>query len=78
MTEDERTTRRFGLGLVVGKFSPLHLGHEWLIQQAAKQCNRLLILSYANPEFDRCDALTRRRWFAARFPEHETLVIDAT
>jgi len=78
MTEDERTARRFGLGLVVGKFSPLHLGHEWLIQQAAKQCNRLLILSYANPEFDRCDALTRRRWFAARFPEHETLVIDAT
>ncbi len=64
------------LALVVGKFSPLHLGHEWLIQQAALQCNHLLILSYANPEFDRCDAANRRRWFAARFPQHETLVID--
>jgi HTH-type transcriptional repressor of NAD biosynthesis genes len=78
MTDDKNTERRFGSGLVVGKFSPLHLGHEWLIQQAAMQCNRLLIVSYANPEFDRCDAQTRRRWFAVRFPEHETLVIDAT
>jgi HTH-type transcriptional regulator, transcriptional repressor of NAD biosynthesis genes len=78
MIDDKNPERRFGLGLVVGKFSPLHLGHEWLIQQAAMQCNHLLILSYANPEFDRCDASTRRRWFAARFPEHETLVIDAT
>ena len=62
---------------MVGKFSPLHLGHEWLIQQAALQCNHLLILSYANPEFDRCNAVNRRRWFAARLPQHETLVIDS-
>jgi HTH-type transcriptional repressor of NAD biosynthesis genes len=65
------------LGLVVGKFSPMHLGHEWLIRQAALQCNHLLILSYANPEFDRCNAANRRRWFAARLPQHETLVIDS-
>jgi len=77
MTADKKTEKPFELGLVIGKFSPLHLGHEWLINQAALQCSHLLILSYANPEFSRCDVPTRRRWLAARFPEHETLVIDA-
>jgi HTH-type transcriptional repressor of NAD biosynthesis genes len=67
----------FDLGLVVGKFSPLHLGHEWLIEQAALQCNHSLILSYSNPEFERCNASNRRGWFAARLPRYETLVIDS-
>jgi HTH-type transcriptional repressor of NAD biosynthesis genes len=66
----------FDLGLVVGKFSPLHLGHEWLIEQAALQCNHLLILNYSNPEFELCNASNRQGWFAARLPRYETLVID--
>jgi HTH-type transcriptional repressor of NAD biosynthesis genes len=66
----------FSLGLVVGKFSPLHLGHEWLIDHAARQCDRLLILSYANPELGRCEAPQRQRWLTTRFPNHETIVID--
>jgi HTH-type transcriptional regulator, transcriptional repressor of NAD biosynthesis genes len=74
---DKTPVKPFDLGLVVGKFSPLHLGHEWLIEQAASQCNHLLILSYSNPEFDRCNAPNRRHWFAARLPLHETLVIDS-
>jgi NadR type nicotinamide-nucleotide adenylyltransferase len=69
-------THPFALGLVVGKFSPLHLGHEWLIDHAARQCDHLLILSYANPEFHRCDAPHRQRWLNLRFPHHETIVID--
>ena len=77
MNEGGKSGRPFGLGLIVGKFSPLHRGHEWLIDQAALQCDRLLILSYANPEFDRCGAAVRRLWLAKQFPEHETLVIDA-
>jgi HTH-type transcriptional regulator, transcriptional repressor of NAD biosynthesis genes len=68
--------RHFTLGLVVGKFSPLHLGHEWLIEQAALRCDRLIILSYANPEFKRCDAPQRRRWLCARCPDHESIVIE--
>jgi HTH-type transcriptional repressor of NAD biosynthesis genes len=66
-----------GLGLVVGKFAPLHLGHEWMIDQAAEQCDRLVILSYSNPEFDRCPSHTRRRWLGTRFPAHQIVVIDS-
>ncbi|MGM9489761.1 AAA family ATPase [Ideonella sp. YS5] len=67
---------RFRLGLVVGKLAPLHLGHEYLVAQAAAQCERLLILSYTKPEFDRCDVDSRRGWLADRFPDHESVVID--
>jgi HTH-type transcriptional regulator, transcriptional repressor of NAD biosynthesis genes len=69
--------RHFNLGLLVGKFAPLHSGHEWLIQHAAQCCERLLILSYNNPEFDRCDPDARRRWLHTRFPGHEVVVLDA-
>jgi len=67
---------RFRLGLVVGKFAPLHRGHEWLIEQAARQCERLLVLSYTRPEFPRCEPARRRHWLAQRFPQHECHVID--
>jgi HTH-type transcriptional regulator, transcriptional repressor of NAD biosynthesis genes len=41
---------RFTQGLVVGKFSPLHLGHEYLIARAAQDCQHLLVLGYSQPE----------------------------
>lgn len=66
----------FAIGLVVGKFAPLHLGHEWLIRHAAAQCERLLVLSYTKPEFDRCEVDRRRAWLTARCPGHDCLVID--
>lgn len=68
--------KRFALGLVVGKFAPLHRGHEWLVAQAAAQCERLLILSYSQPEFARCGVAARRPWMAARWPQHECLAIE--
>ena len=43
-------SKRFAHGLVVGKFAPLHLGHEWLIRQAQEQCEQLVLLSWAYPE----------------------------
>ncbi len=76
LSAERRSDYRFALGLVVGKFAPLHLGHEWLIKQASQQCDRLLILSYCNPEYARCSPAVRRRWLAARFPGHEAIVVD--
>ena len=66
----------YALGLVVGKFAPLHRGHEWLVAQAAARCERLLVVSYTKPEFARCGVEARRGWLAARFPEHECVVLD--
>ena len=68
--------KRYGLGLVVGKFAPLHAGHLHIIDEAAAQCERLLILSWCQPEPARCDAPARRRWLAMCRPQHQALVLD--
>ena len=69
-------TARFRTGLVVGKFSPLHLGHERLIGAAEAACERVVVLSYSLPEFPRCDADARERWLALRHPHVRAVVLD--
>jgi NadR type nicotinamide-nucleotide adenylyltransferase len=66
----------FHRGLVVGKFCPLHLGHELLIAQAQRQCGELLILSYAKPGFAGCETERRAFWLRQRFPGVASHVID--
>lgn len=63
-------------GLVVGKFCPLHKGHEALIEFARARCNRLMILSYAKPELPGCAPERREAWLAALFPDTDRLVLD--
>lgn len=74
-------TRNYRTGLVVGKFCPLHLGHEFLISQAARQCETVVVISYTKPEFDSAEFAgagpgRRERWLRARFPALEILVLD--
>jgi NadR type nicotinamide-nucleotide adenylyltransferase len=54
--------KKFRTGLVVGKFSPLHKGHDLVIQAAIKDCDEVIILSYSSPEFKRCEADQRKKW----------------
>lgn len=41
-------SRRFGHGLVLGKFYPFHAGHQLLIRTASAQCERLTVQVLAN------------------------------
>jgi NadR type nicotinamide-nucleotide adenylyltransferase len=59
---------RFRTGLVVGKFSPLHQGHEFVIRRALAECDEVLVLSYSNPEFLGCEAAKRSHWISQLFP----------
>lgn len=63
-------------GLVVGKFCPLHLGHELLIQRATDGCEELLVVSYTKPEFPGLEPVRRERWLRARFPQAHIVVLD--
>jgi NadR type nicotinamide-nucleotide adenylyltransferase len=69
-------SRRFARSLVVGKFSPLHRGHELLLRSALERSERVFCISYSLPERPRCAAEARRRWFAELFPEIEHLAVD--
>ncbi len=66
---------RFSCGLVVGKFAPLHSGHELLIQRAAGECSSLCIISWSVPEFPGCDAPRRAAWLAELFPAARRIVL---
>ncbi|MDP9939745.1 AAA family ATPase [Ectopseudomonas alcaliphila] len=68
-------SKRFSIGLVVGKFAPLHLGHEWLIRQAQEQCEQLVLLSWACPELPGCEPERRANWLQVRFPELRSWVV---
>ncbi|WP_312316038.1 AAA family ATPase [Stenotrophomonas sp.] len=67
---------RFNTGLVVGKFSPLHRGHQALIDHALSRCDRVLLLSWSKPELPGCDAVRREAWLEALYPQVERLVLD--
>ena len=67
---------RHRLGLVVGKFSPLHRGHEYLIAQALAACEQVAVVGYSQPEFPGCGRLQREAWVARRFPQVINLQVD--
>lgn len=66
----------FKTGLIVGKFCPLHKGHEYLIETALEACERLVIISYTKPEYLGCEVEKRRAWLAELYPETVRLVVD--
>ncbi|HRH04729.1 MAG TPA: AAA family ATPase, partial [Burkholderiaceae bacterium] len=66
---------KYSLGLVVGKFSPLHLGHCLLIQRAISQCERVVVLSYSVPEFPLCSTERRQRWLDSCFRSCINIVV---
>lgn len=68
--------RRFRAGLVVGKFSPLHRGHETVIQTAQAQCDQVFVISYSKPEFAGCGPAQRSAWFDMLFPQVKHLAVN--
>jgi HTH-type transcriptional regulator, transcriptional repressor of NAD biosynthesis genes len=64
----------FKTGLVVGKFAPLHKGHELVLQTAQSQCQRVLVLCYSNPDFSTMPSATRAGWIRALYPNLEVFV----
>lgn len=72
-----RSTTRFRFGLVVGKFSPLHKGHESLIRHALRLCENVGIISYSQPEFPGFEGPIRKKWLQDIFPEAQLLVLPA-
>lgn len=69
--------RRFQRGLVVGKFCPLHKGHEAVIRRALAECENVVVLSYTVPEFPGCEPEKRAAWLESLFPETTRIVLGA-
>ncbi len=61
-------------GLIVGKFCPLHKGHEYLIKHASASCDRLIIISYTSKNY--YPAYLREYWLKSIFPQAEVYILD--
>lgn len=69
--------KKFRRGLVVGKFAPLHLGHDLVLRQAGDECQELVILSYTRPEFPEFPPPLRESWLRELYPSARVIVLDS-
>lgn len=61
-------------GLVVGKFAPLHQGHQFLLETALHECESVTVLVYSNPDFSEMPSEIRAAWLRALYPKLEVFV----
>jgi HTH-type transcriptional regulator, transcriptional repressor of NAD biosynthesis genes len=61
-------------GLVVGKFAPLHQGHQRLLETALRECVRVTVLVYSNPDFREMPSHTRAAWLRTLYPRLEVFI----
>ncbi len=64
-------------GLVIGKFCPLHEGHQFLIESALAQVDELHIWSWSVPEFPEYPPSLREYWLRTLYPDARVRVITA-
>jgi NadR type nicotinamide-nucleotide adenylyltransferase len=56
-------------GLVIGRFDPPHLGHSFLIEQAAAGVDRLVVFVNSSAARDAAPGELRARWLAELHPD---------
>ncbi len=61
--------KRFASGMVVGKFAPLHRGHQRLIEAAQEACGRVIVMLWSTPDFPDMPTETRAGWVRALYPD---------
>ena len=64
--------RQYGHGLVLGKFYPLHAGHQQLIRSASARCDRLTVLVLAS-SVESIPLEVRADWIRREHPEVEVV-----
>jgi NadR type nicotinamide-nucleotide adenylyltransferase len=56
-------------GLTLGKFAPLHKGHQFLIETALSEMDELTVIIYDCPETTRVPLCVRAGWIRRLYPE---------
>jgi len=77
MTRSKLAQRRFRSGLIVGKFAPLHRGHQHLIERARAECERVLVMVWSNPDFETMPSELRAGWVRELYPDVDVLAFGA-
>lgn len=67
--------KRYGNGMIIGKFMPLHLGHEYLIRTGLEMCDHLTVLVSVLPG-EPINGLLRFHWVKERFPKANVVYLE--
>lgn len=62
------------VGLTLGKFAPLHKGHQHLIETALAEMDHLIILIYDQPETTEVPLPVRAGWIQTLYPGAEVIL----
>lgn len=60
-------------GLALGKYSPLHKGHQWLFETALEEMDHLIVVIYQSPETTTIPLITRANWIRQLYPQIEVI-----
>jgi NadR type nicotinamide-nucleotide adenylyltransferase len=61
------------IGLTLGKYAPLHRGHQLVIETALAEMDRVIVLIYDCPETTPVPLTVRARWIRALYPSAEVI-----
>ncbi|AJQ95383.1 AAA family ATPase [Gynuella sunshinyii] len=61
------------IGLTLGKFAPLHKGHQLLIETALAEMDRLKLIIYDSPEVTKIPLAVRSGWIKSLYPQVEVI-----
>lgn len=64
------------IGLTLGKFAPLHKGHEYLIRAALSEMDSLIVIVYNASEVTAIPTEIRANWIRKLFPKVQVFVAD--
>src|SRR3954466_8560473 len=70
-----RTSMKFGLGVVIGKFYPPHRGHKLLIETALARCESVMVI-VCERMTDTIPGELRGGWLQEIHPKANVMVID--
>ncbi|MCX5741140.1 MAG: AAA family ATPase [Proteobacteria bacterium] len=65
-----------GVGVVVGRFLPLHRGHQLVIEVARRACERVVAVVQGGPE-DGLPSALRARWIREEYPDVTVVELGA-
>lgn len=60
-------------GLYLGKFAPLHKGHQYVIETALDEVDKLILIIYDEPEVTDIPLSTRTEWIRDLYPDVDVI-----
>jgi HTH-type transcriptional regulator, transcriptional repressor of NAD biosynthesis genes len=68
-----KTRNKLKLGLTLGKFAPFHIGHQYLLDTALREVDKLIIVMYNCPNLTQIPLNVRASWVRKLYPQVEVI-----